>query len=223
MKSYGKTLTLATAILALPLCTLPSYSASAQSSSSQATAPIRGHREAAKMVPANAELMRTLDAKKDQPNAEIKAKLRSKATLSDGTVLPSGTILIGHVVQDDMQVHGMSKLALCFNEAHLKNGKTVPVKATIVSIFQPGMDETGAYPTVAGDQVPNSWNDGTLQIDQIGVIPGVDLHSRIASKNSGVFVSTKKDDMKLDQGSEIQLAIGPQMSSSSSVSSSGQS
>lgn len=46
-----------------------------------------------------------------------------------------------------------------------------------------------------------------LQIDEIGALSGVDLHSRIASKNSGVFVSTKKDDMKLSAGSEFALAI----------------
>jgi hypothetical protein len=35
----------------------------------------------------------------------------------------------------------------------------------------------------------------------------VDLHSRISSINSGVFVSTKKNDVRLAAGSEIALAI----------------
>ena len=36
---------------------------------------------------------------------------------------------------------------------------------------------------------------------------GVDLHSKIASMNSGVLVSTKKDDVKLKEGTEFGLAI----------------
>jgi len=84
----------------------------------------------------------------------------------------------------------------------------VPVKATIVGFFGPGANDSGSYPVAPGDQVPNSWNDGTLQLDQIDVAGGVDLHSKIASANSGVFVSTKKNDIKLSRGSEIQFAIG---------------
>ena len=38
---------------------------------------------------------------------------------------------------------------------------------------------------------------------------GVDLHSKIADSNSGVFVSTKKDDVKLPRGYGIALAIAP--------------
>jgi hypothetical protein len=56
-------------------------------------------------------------------------------------------------------------------------------------------------------QIPNSWNDGTLQVDQIGAVKDIDLHSRISSHNSGVFVSTKKHDVKIPAGSEIALAI----------------
>jgi hypothetical protein len=36
---------------------------------------------------------------------------------------------------------------------------------------------------------------------------GVDLHSQIDSQNSGVFVTTKKDDVKLGRGSNFSLAI----------------
>jgi hypothetical protein len=172
-------------------------------------APIRGEHEAMRMVPARAELMRPLDTKKDQAGSEVQVKLRQKVTLTNGTILPNGTMLLGMVTTDDMQVEGMSKLALRFDRARLENGAVVPVKATIVGFFGPGVNGSGSYPVAPGDQVPNSWNDGTLQLDQIDAAGGVDLHSRIASANSGVFVSTKKDDIKLSWGSEIQFAIGP--------------
>ena len=59
----------------------------------------------------------------------------------------------------------------------------------------------------AGDQEPNSWNRQFTQVDQIGALSGVDLHSKISSQNSGVLVSTKKDDIKIKDGTELALAI----------------
>jgi hypothetical protein len=60
-------------------------------------------------------------------------------------------------------------------------------------------------------------------LDQLDVAPGVDLHSNIASQNSGVFVSTRKDDVKLKQGSQIQFAIGPGNSGQNGMTAGGQS
>ena len=168
-----------------------------------------GSHEATRMVRARAELTRPLDAKKDGIGSAVQAKLRQKVMLTNGTELPNGTILVGQVTNDDMQVQGTSKLALRFDQARLKNGTTVPIKATIVGFFNPETTNDEGYPVEPGEQVPNSWNDGTLQVDQEGVVGGTDLHSRISSANSGVFVSTKKDNIKLREGSEIQFAIGP--------------
>ena len=109
-----------------------------------------------------------------------------------------------------MNQSGTSKLALRFTEAKLKNGQSVPIKATIVGIAPPVNETADNIPVDAGDQVSNSWNDGTLIVDQIDALNGVDLHSRISSTNSGVFVSTKKDNMKLEHGSEFLLAIAQQ-------------
>jgi hypothetical protein len=196
MKIYGKTLALASVILSLPLFV------AAQDSPSTSAA---GTSQASEMVPVNAALTHDLDAKKDHPGSQFEAKLNQKVRLSDGTELPSGAVLLGKVVEDDMQQQGTSKLALRFDQARLKDGKVIPVRATIVGIFEPASDNSAGYK----NQIPNNWTDGTLQVDQLGVIPGVDLHSKIASASSGVFVSTKKDDVRLSRGSQIQLAIAP--------------
>jgi hypothetical protein len=47
-------------------------------------------------------------------------------------------------------------------------------------------------------------------VDQLNALSGVDLHSKIASNNSGVLVSTKNDDVKLRAGTEFALAIAEQ-------------
>jgi hypothetical protein len=167
-------------------------------------------REAMRMVPARAALDRDLSADKVKPGDEFRAKLAKRVQLDNGPELPAGTVLVGQVSTDDMNESGTSKLALRFTHAILKDGQTVPIKATIVAIFPPENTNADNDPVAAGDQAPNSWNDGTLAVDQINALPGVDLHSKIASRNSAVFVSNTKDNMKLRVGSELALAIAQQ-------------
>jgi hypothetical protein len=167
-------------------------------------------REAMRMVPARAALDRNLDANKVKSGDEFRAELVKKVQLDNGPLLPEGTVLVGRISTDDMNVGGTSKLALRFTHANLKDGQVVPIKATIVGIYGPETMSSEDYPVARGDEVPNTWNDGTLAVDQIDALSGVDLHSKIASRNSGVFVSTKKDNFKLTAGSEFALAIAEQ-------------
>lgn len=190
---------------------IPEISAAQTSQSSHANNPSSAASvEASDMVPAQAALDKTLDAKSVKAGDQFEAKLTGKVHLKNGTELPSGTQLVGTVSTDDMQQNGQSKLALCINEAKLKDGKTVPVKATIVGVYGPGTGAPSPYPEMPGDQVTNEWTSSIHQIDQLGALSNVDLHSKLTSKNSGVLVSTKKDDFKLKQGTELALAIAPQ-------------
>ncbi len=165
--------------------------------------------EAAQMVPARAALEHPLDAKDARPGQPFQAKLADKVQFKDGQELPRGTMLVGKVGTDDMNEAGKSKLVLCIDEAKLKDGKTIPLKATIVGIYGPnqGDADTADYTVSAGNQEPNGWNRQFTQVDQIGALSGVDLHSKISSQNSGVLVSTKKDDIKIKDGTELALAI----------------
>lgn len=194
----------------LALAKTPGQSMATQDTAQQ----IAGKHEARMMVPTQAALIRAIDARKAMLGDTVRAKLSMKARLKNGTELPSGTILIGTVTADDLNMAGKAKLTLRFTDAKLKNGKVIPIKATIVGLFPPsgadGFDNTGA----PGDQIANTWNDQTLQVDELEAVSGVDLHSRVASKNSGTLVSTRKKDIKLPAGSELALAIGAQNSAS---------
>ena len=165
--------------------------------------------EASEMVPAQAVLDRSIDANKVKPGEEITARLANKVHLKNGTELPSGTELIGKIGTDDMQQNGTSKLALCLDQAKLKNGNIIPLKATIVGIYGSGAGAPEPYPEVPGDQVANDWTRSTHQVDQIDALSGVDMHSSLVSRNSGVLVTTRRDDIKLREGTELALAIGP--------------
>jgi len=197
MKIFCKTLALTAVISALSLPVLAQSASGPDSQSLQASA-----NEAAQMIPAIATLPHALDADKDHLDSTIEAELNRKVTLSNGTVLPSHTVLIGKVTRDDMQAAGTSEFALRFDQAQLKNGKIVPIKATIVDVRLPNSN-------IAAASASNDWTEKTLTVEQIDAVSGVDLHSEIASNNSAVFVSTKKHDVKVPAGSELKLAIGP--------------
>jgi hypothetical protein len=164
--------------------------------------------EAMQMVPARAALKEDLDGKKVQKGATFHAILANKVHLKSGMELPSGTVLVGQVVDDDMQMTGnSSKMALRFMSANLKNGQSIPIKATIVEIVKPESVTPPDYSIKPGDQAPNAWTARVTKVDQNNVVNGVDLHSAIASKNSGVLVSNNGKDVKLSAGSEFALAI----------------
>jgi len=196
--------TLSIAALSVALA-LPAFSQSAAPAK-----PLPGERVAMRMVPAQTVLKKTLIASKAKDGEVFETTLAKSIHLDNGPELPSGTVLVGQIAVDDMKTVGTSRLALRFTQANLKDGTTVPIKATIVGVFHPEDMDAEGNSVRPGDEVPNNWNDGTLQMDQIDVISGVDLHSSIASRNSGVFVSTKKDDVQLPAGSEFALAIALQ-------------
>lgn len=183
---------------------------SAGSQSSDSSQQPRGTHEAMRMVRARAIMQRSLSADKDKVGSEFEAKLSRNVQLHNGPELPSGTILVGKVAKDDMNVSGTSKLALRFTEAKLKDGQTVPIKATIVGLFHGPNSDPEGFEEGSTPDVPNTWNDGTLEVDEINALPGVDLHSKISSRNSGVFVAKDKKNMTIDADRELALAIAEQ-------------
>jgi uncharacterized lipoprotein YbaY len=212
MKIYCKTLALTAVISALSMPVLAQSASGPGSQNMQASADSTGANEAAQMVAAIATLPHTLDADKDHLDSTIQAELAHKVTLSDGTVLPSHTVLNGKITRDDMQAAGTSEFALRFDQAQLKDGRTLPIKATIVDIAPASFDTDDSAAS-------NSWTNQTLTVEQLDAVSGVDLHSEIASNDSAVFVSTKKHDVKVPAGSELKLAIGPASDASASTNS----
>jgi hypothetical protein len=202
MKIYCKTIALTAVVSALSIPALAQSVSGLGSQSIQASADSAGASEAAQMVSALATLPHTLDADKDHLDSTFEVELSHKVTLSNGTVLPSHTVLNGRVTRDDMQTEGKSEFALRFDQAQLRDGKTVPIKATIVNITRPSSGDEGY-------DASSDWTSQTLTVEQLNALSGVDLHSEIASNNSVVFVSTKKHDVKVPAGTELKLAIGP--------------
>jgi hypothetical protein len=172
------------------------------SASNVPSAMVAAKREAARMAPASAVLTQQIDARKMHSGQQFRARLTQTVHLKNGAVLPKGTDLIGTIAKDAMNPDGTSRLILRFTQADMKNGKTVPIVATIMGVSQPSSWELGD-----NTASPETWNGTTLNIDEIHAVSDFDLHSMIAGPNSGVFVSKKKDEVKLADRTQLSLAI----------------
>jgi hypothetical protein len=207
----GSNLLLVVALLVC-FCPRPSWTQAgqdAQATDNNNTAPSATQDSAAaQMVPAQAILEKDLDSKTAQPGQQFQVTLSGTIQLKNGPELPRGTVLVGTIVTDNAHASGSPTLALRFTQANIKDGKSVPIVATIVGIAPPSTHEGGI--NIADAPPPDPWDGKTLQADVIGAEAGVDLHSRIAGDNSGVFVATKKSDVKLAASSQFALAVGAQ-------------
>ena len=78
-----------------------------------------------------------LDGKLDSKNAKVGDRVVLKTTdkvqTSDGTVIPRGTRLVGHVteVQAYDKEHGAARMAIAFDRAELKNGQSLAIHTLI--------------------------------------------------------------------------------------------
>ena len=175
--------------------------------------------EAQQMVPAQAYLRHKLDAKNCKPGSQFTATLADNVQLKDGPKLDKGTELIGTVATDSVHKDN-TRLALRITEARTKDGKVIPLKATVVGIYAPESETVQGFNVAPGQEQANTWTPKTLKVDQLNAVKGVDLHSAIDGQNSAVFVSNKKGDVKISAGSELALAIaknnGNQMNHSGS-------
>jgi hypothetical protein len=164
------------------------------------------------LMSANASLVQNLDSKNATQGQTVIAKLTSNVKEAKSIELPKGTMLIGKIEQVQMSTdNGPAKISLIFDQARLRNGHNVPIKATLLA----------AYPAETGDYYTNQGNNGSLagiephvipadeKIDQEpGTLSHVAMHSAVDSNASGVFTS-KDRNIDLRRGTEFEIAIAP--------------
>jgi hypothetical protein len=92
------------------------------------------------MVQAQAELDKTIDAKKAKQGDPVTAKLVADVKIPDAQPLPKNTVLEGHVDQVTASDHKSdSTMVVTFDKAKLKDGQEVPIKATILAMAEPAL------------------------------------------------------------------------------------
>jgi len=126
-----------TATVALGMTISPGLAASGQIDMSQG--PVLNQRNqgpsAPNVIPADTQfeiqLKDTLDTAKDSPGKKFKAKLAQDLIAPDGTRIPMGSEIKGHVSDLERGLH--SRLLLSFDEIKTKHG-WVPLAATVAGV-----------------------------------------------------------------------------------------
>jgi hypothetical protein len=100
-----------------------------------------------RMQPVKGELVRRLDSKTARTGDSVVVKTKEPLKIVDGTVIPKGSKLVGHVTE--VQAHGKdqenAKLAIQFDHAELKDGESLAIHSVIESVAPaPDAAEVGA-------------------------------------------------------------------------------
>jgi len=162
-----------------------------------------GGASAQPLVGVNAQLNHTFESKNAAVGQPITARLDGTIT-AYGTKLERGTELIGKVanVKNDGSTVSVS---VVFTSAKLKDGKEIPVKATLLAAFPDQGEEVGA--DSAGNP-PATVNADSVIEQQAGALGHVALTSAVKNQDSGTF-SSEKGNFKLQAGTYLQLGLAP--------------
>jgi hypothetical protein len=104
---------------------------------------------AAQMSPVNGELIQNLDSKTAKAGDSIVIKTKSAVTTADGTQIPKGSKLVGHVmgVKASGPENANSQVALQFDHAELKSGQSVPIHSEIQSLAPSDGEASSSAPS----------------------------------------------------------------------------
>ena len=120
-----------------------------------AQAPAAAAAPQAPMSPVNGELESKLDSKTAKTGDNIVVKTQTAIKTSDGTEIPKGSKLIGHIIAVQSSASGTnSQVALQFDHIELKGGQSLPVHSQIQSISPAGAAAASADSSAMGAPTP---------------------------------------------------------------------
>ena len=95
---------------------------------------------AAQLKPVTGELVDKLDSKSAKQGDSVVVKTDENLQISQGTEIPRGSKLIGHVTNVQPRGEGKenSQIAIQFDRAELKGGQTLPIESVIQSVALAG-------------------------------------------------------------------------------------
>jgi hypothetical protein len=110
------------------------------------------------LVQTQAQLGKSLDAKKVKQGDAVTAKLLENVEIPNAQALPKNTVLEGHVdAVTASENKSDSTVTVTFDKAKLKDGQELPIKATVVSISEPASmaaQQSGAMSSGGGGMMP---------------------------------------------------------------------
>jgi hypothetical protein len=165
------------------------------------------------LVSAKAQLNENVDSAKVTQGETITAKLTSNVKSAGEMELAKGATLIGKVEQVQKPAGGRpAELGIVFDQAKLRDGQIIPIKATLLGAY-PADDDfyyaEGGYAEPLVPQQPHVIAADATFDQTPGLLGRVELRSNAESDVSGVFTS-KSRNINLDRGTQFQVAIAPE-------------
>jgi len=112
----------------------------------------------ADLRPVSGELVSKLDTKNAKNGDEVVIKTTEKTTIGNGTVIPKGSKITGHVT--DVQAHDESnpnsKVAIQFDQAEIKGGQTLPIKSVLQALEPAASSAAAQSSPLSGGPGPSS-------------------------------------------------------------------
>jgi hypothetical protein len=187
------------------------HPAGAQSSSVQ-SAPSA---HLVQMVNLVANVDKTVDTKKAKAGDPFTAKVVTGGKLDDGTDVPAGSILEGHVDSvTPSENKGDSVLMVTIDKLAIKNGKEVPVKATITRVesTSPDSGDDKGYSDPSSYRVASipSTKPASMQDPNAPkgphAVPDLTVKSSPHEATSGTFTYAKKN-LKMNNTFQLQVSV----------------
>ena len=85
------------------------------------------------------ELAKSLDSRKLKEGDPVEGRITDQWRAPDGTLVPPGSKVIGHVTESSARAKGdsQSQLGIAFDQIALKDGRRLPLKASIQAVGPP--------------------------------------------------------------------------------------
>jgi hypothetical protein len=184
-----------------------------------------------------AQLLSGIKTAKAKANDPVRAQTMTPLALADGSVIPVGSTLSGHVVkvESDSPDGHTSSIAITFESVELKKHQTLPLKLSIASAMAAPAGGNNTYRTAsrsasgvtdshaldghaytAKDDSTNIESSGggtpgkptAAQAGSVIGLPGVTLVFDDGPNALSTFISAKKT-LQLDSGLQMILVVAP--------------
>ena len=117
---------------------------------------------AIELSPVSGELVSKLDSKTAKTGDSVVVQTKSSVKTADGTEIPKGSKLVGHVLGAKPSGAGEnSQVALQFDHIELKGGQSVPVHSQIQSIAPAGASASATGSSASAPPTAGSTNPST--------------------------------------------------------------
>jgi hypothetical protein len=129
---------------------------------------------AAQLKPVTGELVDKLDSKSAKQGDNVVVKTDENLRISEGTEIPMGSKLIGHITNVQPRGDGKenSQIAIQFDRAELKDGRSLAIESVIRSVRPPVNEQANSgISTPSGPYAPST-GSSTLPSGTMGATPG---------------------------------------------------